>query len=529
MNLYLNQDNALFQFLRNDKYIDKSDLITLTNKVIDTYDCCICVTRPRRFGKSAAARMLNAYYSKGCDSRELFSDLKIASSPDFEKHLNQHDVIFLDMTSFADRDGYGEKFLEKLNSEVVSEFKETYPERFDKDHDYSLFDAIRTLGKRVIFIIDEWDFVFREYPDNKILQKNYIFLLNTLFKGVGSRFVELAYITGILPIARYNTQTVFNNFSQYSILNSGRFAKYYGFTEDETRYLCEKYHLDFEKTKQWYGCYKVGDFKIYNPWSIINMICHKSVASYWSRSASYSLVTTVINSNFEGLKEDVIKLSSGQTILARHACCFNTADSVFHTKEAVLIYLVYLGYIGDDLDNNQLYLQNEETRRDLLRAIRDNHWSLYENALKLSNEVIFAARTKDTNSLAVLLSKVAENEDLVEKQWGSNNLQNVVLMAFIGTGFAYFAPKINFQIDESLLDKGEANIVYIPQNGSSHDLPAYVIEIKNDATAKVALEQIKKPEFFSKVNEFADTTILIGINYDPQAKQFSCKIEEYTK
>lgn len=529
MNMYLNQDNVLFQFSRNSEYIDKSELITLTNRVIDTYDCCICVTRPRRFGKSTAARMLNAYYSKGCDSRNLFSDLKIASSPDFETHLNQHDVIFLDMTAFADRKGYGEMFLEKLNSKVVAELIETYPDRFEKEKNYYLPEAIRILGKRTIFIIDEWDFVFREYPNNKKLQKNYISLLNALFKGIGQRFVEFAYITGILPIARYNTQTVFNNFSQYSILCSGPFSQYYGFTEDETKELCEKYHLDFEKTKQWYGCYKVGDFKIYNPWSIINMICHKSIASYWSNSASYSLVTTVINSNFEGLKEDIIKLSSGQTIHADDECCFNTADSTFYSKEAVLIYLVYLGYIGYDSDNDRLFLPNEETRGDLILAIRDNHWPLYENALKLSNEVIFAARTKDVNTLANLLAKIIENKDLVNEYWLGSILQNVVLMAFIGTCLEYFAPKINFQIDDSHLDKGESNIVYLPQKGFSHRVPAFVIEVKKDASAKEAIEQIKKQDYFSKVSEFADTTILLGINYDSKTKQFSCEVEEYQK
>lgn len=146
--------------------------------------------------------MLNAYYSKGCDSKALFSDLKIASSPDFESHLNQHDVIYLDMTEFADNKDNGNKYLENLNTDVVSELKETYKDNFDKDKSYSLPEAIRCLKKRFIFIIDEWDFVFREYPNNSTLQENYIDLLRSLFKGAGERFVNLAYITGILPIAR---------------------------------------------------------------------------------------------------------------------------------------------------------------------------------------------------------------------------------------------------------------------------------------------------------------------------------------
>lgn len=188
--------------------------------------------------------MLNAYYSKGCDSKELFSDLKISSLPVFDKHLNQHDVIYLDMMEFADNEGNGNKYLENLNTEVVSELKETYPERLEKDKSYSLPEAISSLKKRFVFIIDEWDFVFRQYPDNKKLQEDFIDLLRALFKDRSRQsLAELVYMTGILPIARYNTQSALNNFSEYTILNPGMYAKYYGFTEDEVKTLCENTNL----------------------------------------------------------------------------------------------------------------------------------------------------------------------------------------------------------------------------------------------------------------------------------------------
>ena len=309
--MYVNVDNHLFKRVRNSEYVDKSELIALTNKVIDTEDQYICVIRPRRFGKSVTVKMLNAYYSKGCDSKALFSDLKIASSPDFESHLNQHDVIYLDMTEFADNEENGNKYLENLNTDVVSELKETYKDNFDKDNRYSLPEAIRCLKRRFIFIIDEWDFVFREYPNNLQLHKKFIDLLRALFKGAGERFVELVYMTGILPIARYNTQSALNNFSEYTILNPGKFAKYYGFTEDEVKTLCERYKLDFETTKFWYDGYKVGEYELYNPNSIIELINHGTYKSYWSATAAYDIVKEAINLNFEGLKDDIIKLCSG--------------------------------------------------------------------------------------------------------------------------------------------------------------------------------------------------------------------------
>ena len=238
--MFVNVDNVSFQMEFDDEYVDKSDLISLTNKFINKSKRFMCVTRPRRFGKSVTVKMLNAYYSKGCDSKELFSDLKISSLPDFDKHLNQHDVIYLDMMSFEDQECGGDKYLYNLNNQVVSELKDTYPDSFEKDKSYSLPEAICCLKKRFVFIIDEWDFVFRKYPNNSQLHEDFIDLLRALFKGVGERFVELVYMTGILPIARCNTQSALNNFSEYTILNPGKFAKYYGFTEDEVKTLCEK-------------------------------------------------------------------------------------------------------------------------------------------------------------------------------------------------------------------------------------------------------------------------------------------------
>ena len=371
--MHVNVDNASFQMEFDDEYVDKSDLISLTNKFINKSRRFMCVTRPRRFGKSVTVKMLNDYYSRGCDSKALFSDLKIASTSDFERHLNQHDVIYLDMTEFADNKDNGNMYLENLDTDVVSELKDTYPECFDKDKDYSLPEAIFCLKKRFIFIIDEWDFVFREYPNNANLHKNFIDLLRALFKGVGENFVELVYMTGILPIARYNTQSALNNFNEYTILKSSNYSQYYGFTENEVKTLCEKYQLDFETAKFWYNGYKVGEYEIYNPNSIKKLITRREFQSYWSYTSAYGIVTEAINLNFEGLKDDIIKLCSGSAIsISRPEIkSFNTADLKFKNKVAIYIYLVHLGYLGYDDADATIYVPNEETRVELLNSVKE--------------------------------------------------------------------------------------------------------------------------------------------------------------
>ena len=522
--MHVNVDNASFQMEFDDEYVDKSDLISLTNKFINKSRRFMCVTRPRRFGKSVTVKMLNAYYSRGCDSKALFSDLKIASTTDFERHLNQHDVIYLDMTEFADNEENGNKYLENLNTDVVSELKETYKDNFDKDNRYSLPEAIRCLKRRFIFIIDEWDFVFRQYPKNTKLQEDFIDLLRALFKGAGERFVELVYMTGILPIARYNTQSALNNFSEYTILNPGKFAKYYGFTEDEVKTLCERYKLDFETAKFWYDGYKVGEYELYNPNSIIELINHGTYKSYWSATAAYDIVKEAINLNFEGLKDDIIKLCSGTSIRIYDIESFNTAEKNFPNKDSIYVYLVHLGYLGYNDEESTIYVPNEETRRELLHSVRDNHWPQYESALKLSEQVVVATENKDTETVANLLAKVHEDKVPVLEYNSESALRYVVLMSYLAAEKDYLAP-----LNEFPTGKGFADIVYLPKKVSKNGKPALIIELKKDASAKVALEQIKERDYVSRVKEYTDNILLIGINYDSKTKQHSCTIEEYSK
>ena len=525
--MFVNVDNVSFQMEKNGDYVDKSEIISLINRFINGQKRFICVTRPRRFGKSVTLDMLNAYYSKGCDSKELFSDLKISSLPVFDKHLNQHDVIYLDMMEFADNEENGNKYLENLNTEVVSELKETYPERLEKDKSYSLPEAISSLKKRFVFIIDEWDFVFRQYPDNKKLQEDFIDLLRALFKDRSRQsLAELVYMTGILPIARYNTQSALNNFSEYTILNPGMYAKYYGFTEDEVKTLCEKYQLDFETTKFWYDGYKVGGYELYNPNSIIELINHGTFESYWSNTSAYGLVKEAINLNFEGLKDDIIKLCSGDTISIPlpEIKSYNTADLNFKNKVAIYIYLVHLGYLGCNLEEGIIYVPNEETRLELLNSVKENHWPQYEGALKLSEQVVAATYNKDAETVASLLSKIHEDKVPALEYNNESALRYVVLMAYLATESYYLAP-----LNEFPTGKGFADIVYLPISANSKRKPALIIELKKDSSAKVALEQIKERDYVSRVKEYTDNILLIGINYDSKTKQHSCTIEEYSK
>jgi hypothetical protein len=256
MGLYVNPNNDGFKQALNSKiYVDKSGMIEITNNLLDTEQKCMCISRPRRFGKSMGINLLVAYYSKGCDSKELFSNLKIAKNPDFEKHLNKYNVIWLNLPYFQELG----KGIEALLPFMVSELKRDLVEEFqylkireDKPLQVILNDIYKQSNEKFIVLIDEWDFIFRESTNTK-LQEEYVDFLRVLFKD--RPYIKLAYITGILPVKKYNTQSALNNFDEYSMVIPSSLAEYFGFTEDEVKALCTKFNRDFDEIKAWYDGY----------------------------------------------------------------------------------------------------------------------------------------------------------------------------------------------------------------------------------------------------------------------------------
>ena len=257
MGIYLNPGNDLFQeALNSEIYIDKSMLISYTNKKIRTKDKNLCVSRPRRFGKSMAADMLVAYYSRGCDSKEQFENLKIAKNPDFEKHLNQYNVIHLNMQNFLSKTQTIEQMIALITKAVGRDLLRAYPDVDYLDKTiltFMLDDIYQDCQVPFIFIIDEWDCIFREYKSDKEAQEQYLDFLRDFLKD--KSYINLAYMTGILPVKKYGTHSALNMFDEFSMTNPKYLASYVGFTEAEVKKLCEEYHMELGEIRNWYDGY----------------------------------------------------------------------------------------------------------------------------------------------------------------------------------------------------------------------------------------------------------------------------------
>ena len=295
MGKYINPNNESFRNAINfEIYIDKSGLIKQLNKVLGKEQKFICVSLARRYGKSVTAGMLKAYYSKGCNSEDLFRGLEIEKESTYRKHLNQYDVIHVDMASvWLNAQKKSEQFVKVFNKMLFTELKAEY-ETVDLSECTTLAMALaqinNELGIRFVIIIDEWDTVFWEEKGNEQLQDEYISVLRGMFKSKEAKqFVALAYITGILPIKKYGIESALNNFREYTMIDPVNFAKYYGFTSSEVKNLCEKYDMDYETMQYWYDGYSFeGEPHIYNPNSVVNAMLDKRYKSYWTNTETFS-------------------------------------------------------------------------------------------------------------------------------------------------------------------------------------------------------------------------------------------------
>lgn len=385
MGIYVNPGNEGFKRAVNSKiYIDKTGLLEYTNSVLETEQSYICVSRPRRFGKSIAAEMLVAYYDKSCDSKELFQGREIAKNEDFTKHLNQYDVIHVDMNSLCHkRDRKTRQVIsaaEAVNEfhvAVIDELRKVFPDSVredDVDLPMVLSQINEDTGSKFVIIIDEWDTIFREHKGDEAAQEEYITLLRGLFKDAPSKkFLKLGYLTGILPIKKYGTESALNNFDEFTMTNPRSLSEYVGFTEKEVVQLCKDYNMDFEEIKRWYDGYSFEQMHIYNPNSVVKSMLDGECSNYWTSTETYESLKNYISMNFDGLKDAIIQMIAG----GRCKIDTNTFENdmvSFQSRDDVLTVLVHLGYLAYNKKTQEVTIPNEEVRAAFIRAIKKTNW-----------------------------------------------------------------------------------------------------------------------------------------------------------
>ncbi len=525
MGRFVNPDNSAFQVALNSKiYIDKTGLIEYTNSVLDTSDAYICNSRPRRFGKSYTANMLAAYYSKGCNSEEMFSGLDISRKSDFKTHLNQYDVIHIDIQWFLANCYNSNKIVSFLSDSVISELRDIYPDILPLG-ELSLPDSLSRIkdktGQKFIIIIDEWDVLIRDEATNYYIQNEYINFLRGMFKGTEpTKYIQLAYLTGILPIKKEKTQSAVNNLEEFTMLHSYELAPYIGFTENEVKMLCQKYDRDFEKVKKWYDGYLLENYEIYNPKAVVSVMLRGKFRSYWSETGSYEVIVPLINMNYDGLKNTIIEMLSGQNVKV-NTLTFKNDPANIQSKDDVITYLIHLGYLGYNEKDETAFIPNEEIRHELINAVKSTNWSDLIHFQYESNHLLDATLSMNTQEVAEQIQKIHSEYASSIQYNDENSLSSVLTIAYLSSMQYYFKP-----IRELPTGKGFADFIYIPKPEYIRDYPALIVELKWNKNAKTALEQIKNKDYPEAIKQYTDNVILVAINYDKKSKNHECIIEK---
>lgn len=515
--------NDGFRAIRKGRYVDKTGLISFINETLGTADKLTCVSRARRFGKSFAVKMLCAYYDKSCDSSELFDGLEIAEDPSYRKYLNKYDVIYLDMTLFISLCGNMKDIMAYIQEQVIQEIADVYPAAAGEEHlSMAMAKASASAGIKFIVIIDEWDALFREAKNDTDLQKEYIRLLRGLFKSsLTDSMIEAAYMTGILPIKKYGTQSAMTDFREYTMLSPKRLAKYAGFTETEVRQLCEDYGMDFGEAKRWYDGYSFKNVpSVYNPNAIMRAMQNQEFGSYWTETETYEALKIYIDMDFDGLREAILSMLGGEKCPVNTGTFQNDLTSL-RSRDDVMVLLIHLGYLAYDGEAEKVYIPNEEIRQEFFLALKNSgHWEIAK-LVKESDELLRAALNLNGEKVADAIEKMHSASTAPIFYDNEQALRSVIRLAFISCMEQFR------EIQELPSGNGYADMVYLPKKGSV--MPIMLVELKWNKGAEGAIAQIKERNYPEVFEGYGSEVLLVGISYDERTKKHECVIEKWRK
>jgi hypothetical protein len=525
MGSYLNPSSGLFRDRLNSRiYVDKSELIAKTNAVFRTGDKYICLSRPRRFGKSMAAEMLAAYYGCGEDTAALFDGLKISEDPSYREHLNRHDVIKINMQSFLTKYRDIDALLASLQERIIAELRISYPciNENEIHLDWAMEAAFASANTSFVIIIDEWDCIFREHRGDEASQNKYLDFLRTLLKD--QAYVGLAYMTGILPIKKYGTHSALNMFDEYSMTSPGELAEFFGFTENEVQNLCTRYNMPYEEAEAWYDGYAMTQPKaegnavlsMYNPNSVVRAMLRKQFAPYWNSTETYEALKVYICMNQHGLKDAIVQMLAGARVRINTGTFKNDMTSLVN-RDNVLTLLVHLGYLTYDFEAQEVSIPNREVGQEFVNAISTTDWNEVIRAVEASRKLLQSLWNMDEAAVAEGIDRAHESGSILQYT-DENALRYAIGLAF------YSAMEYYTIIRELPTGKGYADVAYIPRKLHA-DKPAVVIELKYDKSAEGAIAQIKAKNYPAALSEYHGNLLLCGINYDKESKAHRCRME----
>ena len=406
-----------------------------------------------------------------------------------------------------------------LQRDIIHELAETFSDCVNEDTK-SLFKALmqihRKTGRKFFIIIDEWDALFREAKEDTQLHLEYIQLLRSIFKsGQTSQVVVGAYMTGILPIKKYGTQSALTDFKEFTMLEPGALARFIGFTDDEVYHLCTKYNLEFETARKWYdGYFPDKTEHIYCPNSIIEAVSNQRFGSYWTKTETYESLKTYIDLNFDGLRDAIVRLLGGKRCRIDNGTFQNDMTSL-SGRDDIFTLLVHLGYLAYDINTEEVFIPNEEVRKEFIREGRRPELA---KAVRISDKLMDATLHLDEDLVAEMLGQIHESEITPLNYNNEQALRYVVITAYLSAMDHYL------RFEKLASGKGYCDILFLPRKASAK--PALLIELKWDKSSDRTVSQITDKNYMHVLKKFdyEGGLLLVGINYSTASKKHTCKI-----
>ncbi len=539
MGIYVNPGDSMFRFSLNSKiYVDKSPMINELNELIGTDERFLCMSRARRFGKTMMTNLMSAYYSRDCNSREIFERLELSKQEGWDKYINAFNVIQIDLQSCFSRTKDKNQVIDKLQTNVVNELREQFPStRIPTAATIAESISIinKELGELFVIIIDEYDVLIRDNCVAASIRKDYIDFLNSIFKSNDvQKAVSLAYLTGILPILRETVQSKLNNFTEYTMLRPDQFAQYFGFTENEVRRLCLAKNADYDACKLMYDGYIFekptelaeqpdddGEhvIHVFNPNSVVKAVTKHKYDNYWVATSALEAITLYIDANIAGILEDIKALLKGEKEVKVDVLNYNNNVEHFATKDEIFTYLIHLGYLAYDPTKGTCHIPNGEIRGAWLRIMSNaKGFEPIAQMIETSRKLIEATENGDKETVAKALDDSQADISSPLSYNRESTMQSAILMAY------FYARKDYWIFSELASGCGYADVVLVP---FFIQKPIIIIELKKDGEPATAIEQIKSRNYAHAFRYHpGHEAVLVGITYDAESKQHRCLIEK---
>ena len=556
MGTYVNPGNGSFlSDVGSDIYVDKTRLLRVLNNAIGKSSRYFAVSRARRFGKSMAAGMIDAYYSRGCDSRELFSPFAIAKDPEFEKHLNQYNVVHFDLGSFLSMQEAEKNLVQRIDRMLLGEMRKEFP-FLEKEQPMDTPDAMRMVysetGRKFVVVIDEYDCLIRDNPEAEDEAMAYLRYLRRFFKTEESKqFLALGYITGILPIKKIKGESTLNVFSEYTMTEPEELLPFFGFTQQEVERLCLRFGIELQMLRKWYdGYYMYSSVSggaeaeegeegedncvrlvngslmrlrhVYNPNSVVEAFRHNALKSYWKNTGSFDSLRDFIVLNYAGLKDDILQMLIGERIPV-DITGFQNDVSQFKNKDDVLACLIHMGYLGYDAYRKEAFIPNAEVAEVFEGAIKTGDWEDVADALRNSDALLRAVWNGEEEKVARAISESHQDYASIIDYHDENALACAIMMSFYTARADYHVVRDLPIVNKFTAGKGFADIAFIPKTEGKH--PAMLVELKWNRSARAAIRQIKDKNYEGALKDCRGELLLVGINYTKRSKKYTCRIE----